>query len=72
MSTLNETLIAGLPVPDVINRQSQEEYGQVAVPEARKHVVQFALVGLGFILVLFANDKDVLAQKISAASKTDK
>lgn len=71
MSTLNETLIAGLPVPDVINRQSQEEYGQVAVPEARKHVVQFALVGLGFILVLFANDKDVLAQKIGATSKTD-
>ena len=71
MSTLNETLIAGLPVPDVINRQSQEEYGQVAVPEARKHVVELALVGLGFILVLFANDKDVLAQKIGATSKTD-
>ena len=71
MSTLNETLIAGLPVPDVINRQSQEEYGQVAVPEACKNVVQLALVCLGFVLVLFANDKDVLAQKIGATSKTD-
>lgn len=61
MSTLNETLIAGLPVPDVINRQSQEEYGQVAVPEARKHVVQFTLVCLGFVLVFFANHENVLA-----------
>lgn len=61
MSTLNETLIAGLPVPDVINRQSQEEYGQVAVPEACKNVVQLALVCLGFVLVLFTNHENVLA-----------
>ena len=60
-----------LPVPDIVNRQAQEENRQVAVPESGEHVVQLALVCLGLVLVLFANDEDVLVQKVGAAGKAD-
>jgi len=60
-----------LPVPDIVDRKAQEENRQVAVPKSGENVIELALVGLGFVLILFANYENVLAQKIGATSKTD-
>ena len=61
---------AGGSKKHVVYSNADKENGQVAVPESSEQVIQNAFVGLGFVLVLFKDDKDVLAQEIGAACKT--